>query len=413
MNLSFILLYYLWVVMLSIKKLYIYIITFLIVINLNLLTFGDWTQLYRYITSIISILLFVSVIGNRKIYSRIKSHMYFINIFFILLTIFIILEIMNGLISNQYGIITCIGKLYTFSWLLLIYPLIYIYSYNKGLLSIAKIITFFTIISLVMKSLIWLLFNNYGIDIMHYVLYEFGDEWMRDGNQRIPSTCFSGILFVVMLYLLDSNNSIFIKIFSIIIIMFNIWYANFVFAARSQIITFIICLIIYVLFNNISKMKKVFLIILLFGISIYIINTDEFQLFIEGLSIDTYSIEIRFIAFDYYFNLFKDNYFLGISLSINENLISGSEERFFLSDMGNIGNLLSYGILGYIILILPFIRMIYISIKFKNNKMIYLRILLIYIVLFSLMSNDIYSKYYIFGLPFIWSIFEYRRMCSE
>ena len=84
MNLSFILLYYLWVVMLSIKKLYIYIITFLIVINLNLLTFGDWTQLYRYITSIISILLFVSVIGNRKIYSRIKSHMYFINIFFIL-----------------------------------------------------------------------------------------------------------------------------------------------------------------------------------------------------------------------------------------------------------------------------------------------------------------------------------------
>lgn len=407
MNLSFILLYYLWVVMLSIKKLYIYIITFLIVINLNLLTFGDWTQLYRYITSIISILLFVSVIGNRKIYSRIKSHMYFINIFFILLTIFIILEIMNGLISNQYGIITCIGKLYTFSWLLLIYPLIYIYSYNKGLLSIAKIITFFTIISLVMKSLIWLLFNNYGIDIMHYVLYEFGDEWMRDGNQRIPSTCFSGILFVVMLYLLDSNNSIFIKIFSIIIIMFNIWYANFVFAARSQIITFIICLIIYVLFNNISKMKKVFLIILLFGISIYIINTDEFQLFIEGLSIDTYSIGIRFIAFDYYFNLFKDNYFLGISLSINENLISGSEERFFLSDMGNIGNLLSYGILGYIILILPFIRMIYISIKFKNNKMIYLRILLIYIVLFSLMSNDIYSKYYIFGLPFIWSIFEY------
>lgn len=354
MNLSFILLYYLWVVMLSIKKLYIYIITFLIVINLNLLTFGDWTQLYRYITSIISILLFVSVIGNRKIYSRIKSHMYFINIFFILLTIFIILEIMNGLISNQYGIITCIGKLYTFSWLLLIYPLIYIYSYNKGLLSIAKIITFFTIISLVMKSLIWLLFNNYGIDIMHYVLYEFGDEWMRDGNQRIPSTCFSGILFVVMLYLLDSNNSIFIKIFSIIIIMFNIWYANFVFAARSQIITFIICLIIYVLFNNISKMKKVFLIILLFGISIYIINTDEFQLFIEGLSIDTYSIGIRFIAFDYYFNLFKDNYFLGISLSMNENLISGSEGRFFLSDMGNIGNLLSYGILGYIILILPF-----------------------------------------------------------
>lgn len=109
-----------------------------------------------------------------------------------------------------------------------------------------------------MKSLIWLLFNNYGIDIMHYVLYEFGDEWMRDGNQRIPSTCFSGILFVVMLYLLDSNNNIFIKIFSIIIIMFNIWYANFVFAARSQIITFIICLVIYVLFNNISKMKKSF-----------------------------------------------------------------------------------------------------------------------------------------------------------
>ena len=381
--------------MLSIKKIYIYIITFLIVINLNLLTFGDWTQLYRYITSIISILLFISVISNRKIYSRIKSHMYFINIFFILLTIFIILEIMNGLISNQYGIITCIGKLYTFSWLLLIYPLIYIYSYNKGLLSIVKIITFFTIISLVMKSLIWLLFNNYGIDIMHYVLYEFGDEWMRDGNQRIPATCFSGILFVVMLYLLDSNNNIFIKIFSIIII------------------TFIICLVIYVLFNNISKMKKVFLIILLFGISIYIINTDEFQLFIEGLSIDTYSIGIRFIAFDYYFNLFKDNYFLGISLSMNENLISGSEGRFFLSDMGNIGNLISYGILGYIILILPFIRMIYISFKFKNNKMMYLRILLIYTVLFSLMSNDIYSKYYIFGLSFIWSIFEYRRIYGE
>ena len=132
----------------------------------------------------------------------------------------------NSLVQN-------LSYVYIYFWLFLFYPIIYILVCNNGKKRLIYAICGWTIVALLLKTMVWLLYNYLHKDVMHYLLFEFGSEWIRNGFQRIPATCFSGVLVCGMLYAFYNSTKVQIKILAIVIILFNMWYALTVFASRA------------------------------------------------------------------------------------------------------------------------------------------------------------------------------------
>lgn len=394
----------------------LFMIILLIAINLQILNFGDFSKIYRYLTSTISVVLFSWCIFDRAIYTQITLYNKFFSKWIIVFFIFLFFELIKALFIGGKTITEAVGMTYIYnSWLLLFYPIIYILSSNNGLKKMTLIIFSFTTFALVFKTLVWWFYNYQGKDIMHYLLYEFGpDPWIRDGFQRIPSTCFSGILFSITIYLFFYSKQWKIRLLSLVVNLFNIWYANTIFASRAQIIVFFITIIIAVFSIRLSIMKKIILNVIFIGLIVLLVvfNIDIINEFIDGLSQETFSIGIRFVALDYYISLFSDNWIMGISMILNKDTINGSSGLFYLSDLGILSNLFSWGIIGFFLMLVPFFRMIFILKNIKNKKdkkYIFGISLIVYTILMSILSNDIYNFRYIFGLPFIVAYFEFWK----
>ncbi|WP_278402415.1 hypothetical protein [Megamonas rupellensis] len=398
----------------------LFMIMLLIVINLQILNFGDFSKIYRYLTSSISIILFSWCIFDKQIYYQIRLYNKFFSKWIIVFFLFLFLEVINGLLLGGKSITEAIGMTYVYnSWLLLFYPIIYILSTSKGLKKMSLIIVGLTTFTLILKTLVWWLYNYHGKDVMHYLLYEFGPEpWIREGFQRIPATCFSGILFSFTIYLFFYSKQWKIKLLALIVSLFNIWYANAIFASRAQLIVFFITIVVAVFSMKISMIKKFILNVIFIGLIILLtmLNMDTIDEFINSLSRETFSIGIRFIALDYYMDLFSDKWIMGINMMLNEDTLNGSSGLFYLSDLGILGDLFSWGVIGFFLMVIPFFRMIFILKNINNKKdrkYIFGISLIIYTILMSILSNDIYSFRNIFGLPFIIAYFEYWRVNNE
>ena len=391
-------------------------ITFLVIINLQILNFGDYAKVYRYMTFFITVILALFCLLNKKIYHKIFLYSKFFNKWIIIYFTFLFFETINGLLFGGKSITEVVGIAYIYNgWLLLFYPIMYILLRPNGLKKMTIILSTCTVFALVLKTIVWWIYNYQHKDIMHYLLYEFGPEpWIRDGFQRIPSTCFSGILFSFMIYLFFYTKNWKIKILSVVVNIFNIWYANSVFASRAQMITFVMVLFISFILVRISIVKKIIIniIFILLCITLVIFNMDYINEFINSLTQETFSIGIRFVALDYYINLFTENWMMGIYMLVNEDTINGSRGVFFLSDLGILGDLFAWGIIGFTLMLIPFIRMLFIlkKINNKDNKYyVFALSLLLYTIISSCLSNDIYSFRNIFGLSFIIAYFEFWR----
>lgn len=397
----------------------LFMIILLIAINLQILNFGDFSKIYRYLTSVISVVLFSWCIFDRAIYSQITVYNKFFSKWIIVFFLFLFFELINGLFMGGKTITEAVGMTYIYnSWLLLFYPIIYILSSNNGLKKMTLIIFSFTTFALVLKTLVWWFYNYQGKDIMHYLLYEFGpDPWIRDGFQRIPSTCFSGILFSITIYLFFYSKQWKIRLLALTINLFNIWYANTIFASRAQVIVFFISIIVSVFLIKTTIIKKFILSVSFIALIILLVifNIDTIDEFVNSLSQETFSIGIRFIALDYYISLFSDKWIMGIFMMLNEDTLNGSSGLFYLSDLGILGDLFSWGIIGFFLMLIPFFRMIFIlkNINSKKDKHYIFGIsLVIYTILMTILSNDIYNFRYIFGLPFIVAYFEFWKFNS-
>lgn len=392
-------------------KVVYYILLLIVILNLHLLDFGDVSSIYRGFTAIVSIVLTIFCLVNENIQIAIKPYIKFINKFVVLFFGFYTIESLYGLAFADIGWINYITRLVPYTYIFLAYPLVYVLQNKKYSKHFLYNIFILSIVTLVMKTFIWWRYNYYGQDIMHYVLYEQGDIWRRNGMARIPSICLNAIYIascIVMFYFGGVKE----KIIGIGAAIFIIWYANYVVQSRALIITIGVSIFLVLGIYHDIGWKRIAVVILLPIFMLVFLKSTYFDNLVSGLGFTTYSTSIRIQGFSYYFRQMKGHWILGlIPLNTYEGIRSFNW-RYYLSDLGMFSILFEYGIIGALIFNLPFIRMFSVYIRSKS-KDLYLLSVIPVAVLFSYMSNNIYLVNNILALPVILAYVEVFNIRQE
>lgn len=385
------------------------VLSVLIVLNLNMLNFGDFTQIIRYITTAASVVLFLICRLNRHIWKKIVPKANYMNKWIIVLFVFMLVEVLIGLRGRE-GFAEAIGKAHIFSWCLLFYPITYYLSKHNGETRLIKKVCFWSVMAYILRTVVWYMYNFRGKDIMHYVLFEMGRVWMRNGNQRIPDICFSSILFAFMLMKISGSSRFKEKVVPILVVIMQILYANFVYCSRSQIICFAITTAVVIILNRSKARKKIFELIFVFIVGLAVLLSDAFIEFVGGLSTSTSEIGNRVYAFNHFFDLLKGNWLFGFQHVYSGETIRGTLGIAYLSDTGIVENLFCWGIVGFIITTIIFVHWFVITfgknVK-KTSKFPMALALLVMITTYSALSNNIYDSVRLFALPFACALFEF------
>ena len=385
------------------------ILLFLLIINSKVLLFGNWDNIFRYITAGTSIFLCIIILFDKQTIHRIRPYIKSIGTWMILFFLFLSLNIWFCISKYGIGLLYALSQTYSFSCILLVFPVIAVISSKKyGVQKVIKELFIWGLISLIVRIIVWFLYNYMRLDIMHYLVFEAGYEWVRNDRQRIPLTCLTTFVLAYSLYQIYLQKKNIVKYIPIILLVF--FYAQFVIDARAVVLRIVILVILAYWFSkrNIKSVTlKTFFIVLFVGI-----------VFLSGVatsfynSISDWSIIAREKAFLYYLDLVKQYPLTGVKLvAESTDLERGYGNVFYFNDIGTLAKFTEYGIIGGFLFIFPLMRMTFIIIKIKllnYHDKFYLLMVWCWVVCACLMSNDIYFSREIFSFPFVLALFEYR-----
>lgn len=389
----------------------IYLINFviLILINSNVFLIGNWGSIFRIISVVIVLFLF-GVSAARKnagrLYKKYNFMLTWTVIFYfgmIICTIY-----MNSKYSTHFSYM--LSQLYHYLYFLLFWPIIdYLEQNDKNINKVIVYIVSAVIFILVLKSVIWVLYNYMGVDIVHYMMIEGGEKWVRNGKQRLllpPTVCFP-ITYSTLKILTEKRYKSIIK--NIAALSITVAYIWFVYATKAMLVVLICSFVAIWIYQNRKSIEKVMKALFLLFVSLLLFFAgDLINLYIN--SIDSWSLLCRRLAFEYYLGLIGDYKLFGFGLATESmELQNGWGGNYYFSDLGIISKFFEFGLWG-IIFIIPLVRIICLSLntKCKDQKCKMLMIgLAVYTVVSSLMSNDIFLYRNVLAFPFVFALLEY------
>ena len=390
-----------------------YYLLFICIVNLQFLMFADFTNIFNVFTAGSSVLLAFVCWYAKPINKRIKPYTKFINAFIFLFFSYYFIETLYGLVFSDIGILEYAKRLLPFLYILLVYPFVYLISDKNYREKLLNSIVILSVISLIMKTIVWWSFNYREIDLMHYVLFEENNVWQRNGLIRIRSSSFDALVISLSLrnYFFNRKN----KLLSVLIIAFLLWYANYVMQSRALLVSIAATIFFTLTFRKTVGWKKCVTIIFLTIVAVVILQSRSFNEFVNSFDLSTYSTNIRLQGFKFYINKVKNHVLLGlIPLNTYESIKEGNW-RYYISDLGMISKFFEYGIIGFIIFNIPFIRNMYLNIrKFKGKNIISLS-MGGFILLCSYLSNDVYITKFILALPILiaWTEVAYKENLQD
>lgn len=391
----------------TITKFYHDILLLLLILNSKVLLFGDWDRIFRYITAFVSIALFIVVLFDEKTMKRLRPYTRFVGRWFVLFFAFMLADICFCTSKYDVSVYYTFSQTYLFTYVLLVFPILAVITSGQyGLSKVIKELYFWGIASLVIRTFIWFLNNYLGFDLMHYLFFEVGYEWVRNGSQRVPFSCLTVFVLVYSVYNLSERKN---KAQFICIILFLLFYAQFVVNARAAVLRLALTLAFAYWFSNrkaISVFIKSFLVILLVVLIILSGIATSFY-----YSIETWSIIARQQAYVYFFDLVKQFPLTGATLvEASTALERGPGGYFYYTDVGVVAKFAEFGVIGGILFFTPLIRMIFVALKTKtkrySNKLFFL-VMCVYTIGGCILTADVYFMRDIFSLPYIIAILEY------
>lgn len=377
-------------------KLYSWAFYLIIILNIGILNINTNVTYYTMaISCIISIFLFLIYLFQKKTITTNKW--VYIYIIAVLILYFIELIRVDAAFFKVMPIKQAIQMYDGVLLLLTIFPLSIIFQEKKYRLPFLKGIAVLGYVVLIYKLSMWILLNKYGINLAP-ALFVGGETWTRefDGISfvRLGSTFLDGYLLFYSFNALFSKKK---KLLNVISILFLIFYIVVVTQSRSAIIVFLLSLLSLIFIRSIKYHNLVLDISVLIIMCLIIIWQKKYliSLIITFSTNDaTYGIstQIRLNGLQYFHQLWQNNKLLGIGF-LPEIVNSGYYTKLYLSDYNNIINLYQFGIIGFFILFIPYIKGAIISFKslisIKNPSFIvYIQIgLTVYLWINSISSN--------------------------
>lgn len=377
--------------------------------NLGFFYFKEFPNLSIYVSSILTVIIFALFLvferKNKNITKIELKKIVYIGVVFC----YLIFQLFRSQVYSRANIFTAFYVLLPYIYILLIFPIREVII-SKGLINFLKKIVFFDVVATLFRSFVWYLYNYHSSVLFSSLFDQNGREWTKEnGNIRLASTAFNGISFVFFAYILINSKKTKNRLIAVLGISILTLYAYFVYMSRSQLISYFIVLLIMYFKKNMHS-KKIILSYVFLTICIgFIICTPFMQNFLNSFSLNSSqgsSTYARFFEMRYFNGLMKERYFgklLGIGILNDSNSLSYF--KFYLSDLGVIGQYFRYGIVGIIIFCYPFISIFSKKYLLRESGFNLIIIgILCYTIVSSVMSQSIFDNVRMIAMPFVLAI---------
>ena len=198
----------------------------------------------------------------------------------------------------------------------------------------------------------------------------------------------------------DSKNKLLYGIFLFIVL----FYEGIIYASRSQLIGFSIMFMAIYLLKNRNLLNKLFSFVSLGLASFAILLSPYYDRFIDSFSVSNSDYGagtmVRIVGRRYYQELWNQNKLLGFGSTSDGNIFAGW--KYYLSDLGIIRMLYQFGIIGFIICLLPILYGCLVG--FKNRLQfegMLLFCLSLFVLVTSFASQNLYDYSRIMLLPLL------------
>lgn len=387
-------------------KFTIYILVFL---NLGFLDFiRNYNSKIQILTAIITIVLMcIYLIQPQKVSVTDKWILLYICLLFVLTFIEIIR--VNNNVYASINTSNAINLTRNYIFVLLFFPIYEILnSNNETKESFIKGIVLLGLGALIFRFGGWFIYNYLGYNLVPGYFDVMGYNWIRNGNVRIGGTFLDGFVFIYLsLQLLKDRN---LKVASkyIACLVFMVIYSYFVYGSRSQLLCYICTFaILYVVKGENIKSGVLNLVLILGGLIVILYTTSTVQNFLATFSVDDKMYGAGTLVRVNGQKLYQQQWLessklFGFGITEDGNYIGLT--KYYLSDLGILRNLYQYGVIGFIICIIPFIDGIITAIVGVLKKKQY-GVLLLGLVMYTLMtsiaSQNVYDYSRIMVLPFL------------
>ena len=294
---------------------------------------------------------------------------------------------------------------------LLFSTLLYAYLFQRDQKTMHLMIRIFCFIGIasIIVTIIQGICSQLGIPSFFLGSYRFGRY--RYGRIRLSPTNIGRFSTIYMFYrfITDREGRLFTGVCSIAGLFAIIYYGS----TRIDIISLTLCVVVMLFL--VGKKKKIYRVLLVLGTIVFLFSGFASTILASFSSEggEAGSTIARMGAIQYYYSYFKSNPLLGMGLVMPRNayltsIWSGPSGIYHFDDLGLMGGLFRYGVLGIVFHIIPIIRMTYIAIKMviqKRSEGIWAVGAITYILVSQISLNYLdYQRTLIF--PLYWALFE-------
>jgi oligosaccharide repeat unit polymerase wzy len=289
-----------------------------------------------------------------------------------------------------------------FSFILLVFPISEILN-SKYSLNFLKVVFILGMLAILFRSFIWFSYNYAGLNIAPGIIAERGINWTRYGAVRLQALFLDGyvLAYVLCKLLLSASKH---KLSYSLFLLITLFYEGIIYASRSQLIGFCAMFITIYLFRAKNLRNKVLSLFTLILISLGITLSPYYNEFLDSFSITNSDYGagtmVRIVGRKYYQEIWRQVKIFGFGQTADGNIFSGW--KYYLSDLGIIRILYQFGIIGFIICLLPILYGCYAGFKHRMHfEGMLLFSLSIFVFITSFASQNLYDYSRIMLLPLL------------
>ena len=385
----------------SIHDIYRYFLYLIFFLNLSFFNvFSDLTYTIQKISVYLTFLLLI-LYSLQKRKTKITGFTSITILLFCLLIIFNLFRQgvpVNGLLlfSDK------LALLRNFSFIFLVFPISEVLNSKSGS-NFLKVVFIFGIIAISLRSFIWFSYNYAGFNIAPGIIAERGINWTRYGVVRLQAIFLDGyVLAYLLCKLLVSNSKN--KFFYSLFLFITLFYEGVIYASRSQLIGFFVIFLTVYTFKNSSSLKKLLKFLLLGLAFCGVLVSPFYNRFLDSFAVTNRDYGagtlVRIVGREYYHEIWEQRKFLGFGVTIDGNIFNGW--KYYISDLGIIRMLYQFGIIGFIICLMPILYGCRVGFKCRVNfEGMLLFSLSIFILITSFASQNLYDYSRIMLLPLL------------
>lgn len=301
-------------------------------------------------------------------------------------------------------------------WLLLYFlPFMYIIHAFGGYDRLLKDILAMTLVFMTIKTLRAFLYNFTGITVLNAMSYS-----LRHGRMRMSLNAFGGIVFIFCVYkIMELSRKSKEYYYYLAATLFIFFYEIYINMTRMYIISFFVTFAVMVFVKRRPKGARLFVIILLFIAVAVLAATGVIGAFLETFSESNEEFGAstlgRSYSMSYFSEVANSQPVFGLSFLVPDtplrtNLFFSSTGTAYLDDLGIVNMYFRYGILGIILTVLIFGRMIYCAVMAliaKSQRAVIIVGIITFIAL-TCVSLCVFDGQRILTVPLYWAILEYE-----